>query len=50
MRQKSSKWQKNANLKKLKKKMMERKNHHLATIITITESDTSPLMGAKTSG
>lgn len=49
MRQKSSNLQKNANLKKLKK-MMELKNHHLATIIVITESDISPLIGAKTSG
>lgn len=35
---------------KTEKKMMELKSHHLATIIVITEWDTSPLMGAKTSG
>ena len=48
MRQKSS--DKRMPILKSWKKMMELKSYHLATIIVITESDTSPLMGAKTSG
>lgn len=48
MRQKSS--DKRMPILKSWKKMMELKSHHLATIIVITESDTSQLMGAKTSG